>query len=99
MNSIEIVESAVKELKLQKRLIKNQHGRHDPTFYRAWVENMIPVMLPILEKTLNSLKWGIKETELAEEIAFAANIIGHDLKEENRKQQTHADWRKAKGIL
>ena len=99
MNNTQIVEAAIQELKLQKRLIKRQYGRHDPTLYRAWVENMIPVMLPILEKTLNSLKWGIKETELTEEIAFAAKIIGHDLKEENRKQQTHADWRKAKGVL
>lgn len=98
MNSIEIVESAIKELKLQKRLIKNQHGRHDPTFYRAWVQNTIPYMLPILEKTVNALKWGTKDSELIEEIAFAAKIIGHDLKEENRKQQTSADWRKARGL-
>lgn len=98
MNSIQIVEEAIKELKLQKRLIKKQHGRHDPTYYRAWVQNTIPYMLPILEKTLNALQWGAKDSELIEEICFAAKITGHDLKEENRIIQTREDYKKAKGL-
>ena len=96
MNSIEIVEAAIKELKLQKRLIKKQHGIHDRTLYRAWVENTIPYMLPILEKTLNALQWGTKEESLVEEISFAAKIIGHDLKEESRKVQTQKSYIQAK---
>ena len=96
MNSIEIVEAAIKELKLQKTLIKKQHGIHDRTFYRAWVQNLIPHMLPVLEKTLESLKWGVKDETLIEEISFAAKIIGHDMKEENRSQQTYNDYKKAK---
>lgn len=98
MNSIQIVEEAIKELKLQKRLIRQQHGRHDPTYYRAWVQNTIPYMLPILEKTLNALKWGTKDSDLIEEICFAAKITGYDLKEENRRQQTNNDYKKAKGL-
>ena len=53
-------------------------------------------MLPVLEKTLESLKWGVKDETLIEEISFAAKIIGHDMKEENRSQQTYNDYKKAK---
>ena len=98
MNSIQIVEAAIKELNLQKRLIRKQHYRHDPTFYRAWVEHTIPYMIPILEKALNGLQWGAKDEEYIEEICLATKIIGHDLKEENRIAQTRENYMKAKGL-
>lgn len=89
MNETEIVEEAIKELKLQKRLIRRQYGVYDPTFYRAWVQNTIPFMLPILQKTLTALQNNCDPEKYKEEISFAAAIIGDSLDTENLRKQTY----------
>ena len=98
MNPLEIVDKAISELKLQKRLIKRQYGIYDPTLYRAWVEAVIPTLLPVLEKTRDSLYNGEPEANLAEEILLASKIIGHQMTVENRKIKTSMDYRKAKNL-
>lgn len=89
MQSIEIIEKAIKELKLQKRLIRRQYGVYDPTFYRAWVQNTIPTMIPILQKTLQALQENANPEDYKEEISFASAIISDSLEEENLRKQTY----------
>lgn len=94
MDSKEIVAEAIKELKLQRRLIRNQYGVYDPTLYRAWVQNTIPTMLPILQKTLKALENNVNPEEYKEEINFAATIIGVSLEKENLRKQTYESSKK-----
>ena len=90
MDSIEVVEEAVKELKMQQRLIKKQRHLHDPTLYRMWVAAVIPSLIPVLEKALESLKWGESEANLIEEILLSYKIIGHKM-QINGKTITNAE--------
>jgi hypothetical protein len=65
MTDLELLEAAIKELKLQKRLIKKA-VTHDPTLYRAWVSAVLPSLVSILTEAVQDEKhgWGASFPEL-----------------------------------
>lgn len=86
MDSVTILAEAIKELRLQVKLIRKQQSFiHDNTFYREWVKVMLPSMIALLERAYGAAKLGIPDSHIEEELALAYKICGKDAKLEARK--------------
>jgi len=78
MTNLEFVRAAIKELKLQKRMIKRSH-QYDPTLYRSWVAAVIPSLLGILKEAELALQVCTHPEDIAcwdEQVALAKAILG-----------------------
>lgn len=73
MTNVELLEAAIKELKLQKKLIRKAFT-HDPTLYRAWVGAVLPSLKAVIEQALvhEKMGWGASVPVLA----LAKAILG-----------------------
>lgn len=79
MTNLEIVRAAIKELKLQKKMIKRSH-HYDPTLYRAWVAAVIPSLLGVLKVAESALEVCTHPEDIAcwdEQVALAKAILGN----------------------
>ena len=78
MTDVELLEAAIKELKLQKKMIKRSH-HYDPTLYRSWVAAIIPSLLEVLKVAESALKSCTHPEDIAcwdEQVALAKAILG-----------------------
>jgi hypothetical protein len=78
MNSLEIVEEALVELKMQKRLIKRAFV-YDPTLYRSWVQAVLPSLTELLKDAKSALEGCTHPEDIAvwdNHVALAKAILG-----------------------
>ena len=73
-----IVVDAIKELKLQKRLISKAFT-YDPTLYRSWAKAVVPRLIPILAEAEEALATCTHPDDIAmwdNHVALAKTILG-----------------------